>query len=190
MVDATSEPLTLDPWGKTRRESDSCTCLVSAILFLEKLVSRSTSREDRIDLLLTDVRNSIETLEKFMECEICAGRAEQNTLLSMAALQIGIICGKTANCYKAMRPCGLSETNSSRQMPEFDTSIDIYVSTYRVNRRERLHLLRSLLTLQIRDFQEHIDIIKARYHTGSNQETLVEAENHIKLAQVTINSHP
>lgn len=192
MAGATSEPLTFEHWGIRRRESDSCACLVSTILFLEKLVSGSASREDRIDLLLANVRNSIETLEKLTECERCAGRAEQNTLLSMAALQIGVICGKTANCYKSMRLCDLSETNSVRQVPEFNASIDISVSTYRVHRREKLHLLRSLLTLQLREFQNHIDIIKARYRNRSNQgqaETLIEAENHIKLAEAIITSH-
>lgn len=190
-VSKTLGPLAFESLGKRRRASESCHCLVNAILFLERLVSRSTSHEDRIDLLLTDVRNSLETLEKFMECNICGGRAEQNTLLSMAVLHIGFICGRTAICYKAMNLGGLSGESSSQQRPGSENSIDISISTYRVNRRERLHVLKSLLTFQILELQKYIDIIKGRYRNQSNQgqaETLIEAENHVNLAQVTINS--
>jgi hypothetical protein len=194
-VGLTSEPLSLEPWGKTRTESDSCCCLRSSIAFLERLVSRSASLENRIDLLLADVRNSIETLAIFMACRRCAARAEQNMLLAMAARQISVICGKTANCCRAMHLRGLGDTNSSQQKPELDASVDpvdISVSTYRVNRRERLHLLESLVTLQIVEFQQHINTIKCRYRNRPNQgqaEALIKAENHIKLAQVAISSH-
>ncbi|KXX75272.1 hypothetical protein MMYC01_208636 [Madurella mycetomatis] len=191
---STSEPLSLEPWGKTRTESNSCCCLLSSVSFLERLASRSASRGDRIDLLLADVRNSIETLAMFMACERCAARVEQNTLLAMAARQISVICEKMANYYRAMRLCGLGDPNSSQQKPELDASagpVDISVSTYRVNRREGLHLLESLVTLQIVEFQQHINTIKSRYRNRPNQgqaEALIEAENHIKLAQVAIRS--
>jgi hypothetical protein len=192
---STSEPLSPEPGGKTRTESDSCCCLLSSISFLERLVSRSASRENRIDLLLADVRNSIETFTIFMACERCAARVEQNLLLAMAARQISVICGKTANCYKAMHLCGLGDTNSSQQKSELDASagpVDISVSTYRVTRRERLHLLKALVTLQIVELQQHISTIKSRHRNQPNQgqaEALIEAENHIKLAQVAISSH-
>lgn len=115
-------------------------------------------------------------------------------LLAMAARQISVICGKTANCYKAMHQCGLGDTNSSQQKPELYAStgpVDISVSTYCVNRRERLYLLESLVTLQIVEFQQHLNKIKSRYRNRSNQgqtEVLIEAENNIKLAQVAISS--
>lgn len=194
-VGSTSEPLSLEPWGKTRTESNSCCCLLSSVSFLERLASRSASRETRIDLLLADVRNSIETLAIFMACEKCATRVEQNTLLAMAARQISVTCGKMANYYKAMRLCGLDDTNSSQQKLELDASagsVDISVSTYRANRREGLHLLESLVTLQIVEFQQHINTIKSRYRHRPNQgqaEALIEAENHIKSAQVAIRSY-
>lgn len=194
-VGSTPEPLSLEPWGKTRTGSDSCCCLLSSISFLERLVSRAALRENRIDLLLADVRKSIETLAIFMACERCAARVEQNMLLAMAAQQISVICGKTANCYKAIHLCGLGDRNSSQQKPEPDASagpVEISVSTYRVNRRERLHLLKSLVTLQIVEFQQYINTIKSRYRNRPNQgqaEALIEAENHIKLAQVSISSH-
>lgn len=193
-VGSTPEPLSLEPWGKTRTESDSCCCLLNSISFLERLASRSASRDNRIDLLLADVRNCIETLAIFIACERCAARVEQSMLLAMAARQISVICGKTANCYKAMHLCGLGDTNSSQQKPELYASagpVDISVSTYRVNRRERLYLLEILVTLQIVEFQRHLNKIKARYRNRSNQgqtEVLVEAENNIKLAQVAISS--
>ncbi|KAJ5128609.1 hypothetical protein N7448_002325 [Penicillium atrosanguineum] len=193
-VGPTSEPLSREPWGKTRTESDSC-CLLSSVSFLSRLSSRTASRENRIDLLLADVRNSIETLAIFISCERCAARVEQNMLLAMAARQIGAICGKMANCCKAMHRCGLSDTDSSQQKPEFVASpvpIDISVSTYRVSRRERLHLLESLVTLQIMDFQRHINTIKSRYRNRPNKgqaEALNEAENYVKLAQVSISNH-
>lgn len=194
-VGSTSESLCLKPWGKASAESDSCGCLLSSISFLERLTSRSASRENRIDRLLADVRNSMETLAIFMACELCAARVEQNMLLAMAARQLSVICKKTANCYKALRLCGLGDTNSSRQKPELDVSagpIDISVSTYRVSQREGLHLLESLVTLHIVELQQHINTIKSRYRNQPNQgqaEAVIEAENNTKLAQVAISSH-
>ncbi|KAI9661960.1 MAG: hypothetical protein M1821_009200 [Bathelium mastoideum] len=194
-VGSPREALSLEPWGKRRTESNSCCCLLSSISFLESLVSKSTTRENRIDLLLADVRNSMETLAIFMACERCAARVEQNMLLALAARQISAICGKTANCYKAINLCGLGDTNSPRHKPELDASVglvDISVSTYRVNRRERLHLLKSLVTLQIVECQQHINTIKSRYRNWPNHgqvEALIEAEKHIKSARLTISSH-
>lgn len=71
-VGSTSDPWSLEPWHKKRTESDGCRCLLNSISFLERLASRSASREDRIDLLLAEVRNCIETLALFIACERCA----------------------------------------------------------------------------------------------------------------------
>ncbi|EFR00804.1 hypothetical protein MGYG_03809 [Nannizzia gypsea CBS 118893] len=182
---STPGPLLLDPCGKAHTKSDGCCCLLNSISFLERLTSRSTSHENRIDLLLADVRNSIETLATFISCERCAVRVEQDILLAMAARQISIICGKTANCYKTMRLCALGKNASVG-------AVDISVSTYRVNQHEKLHLLGSLVALQILECQQHINTIKARYRdrpSKGHAEALIEAENHIKLARVTISSY-
>ncbi|CRG84254.1 hypothetical protein PISL3812_01563 [Talaromyces islandicus] len=156
-VGSTLKPLSLEPRGEMHTEFDSCCCLLSSISFLERLVFRSASRENRIDLLLAEVRNSIETLAICMACERCAARAEQNMLLAMVARQISVIFRKTAECYKDMHLCSHGDTSISQQEPALDASsignVDISVPTYRVNRRERLHLLRSLITLQIVEFQ-------------------------------------
>ncbi|QKX62000.1 uncharacterized protein TRUGW13939_09156 [Talaromyces rugulosus] len=196
MAGSALESLSLEPRGKPCAEFDSCCCLLSSISILERLVSRSTSSENRIDLLLGEVRSSIEMLAIFMACERCATRVEQNMLLAMVARQISVILEKTANCCKDMHLSGLGDTNSPQQIPELNTStinpVDISVSTYRVNRRERRHLLRSLVTLQIVEFRQQINTIKSRYRNRPNQgqmEALIEAENHIKLAQVAISSH-
>ena len=194
-IGLTSDPLSLEPWGKMRPESDSCRCLLDSISFLERMASRSASRENRIDLLLAEVRNCLKTLAILMACERCAARVEHNTLLAMAARQISVIYGKMADCYKAMYLCGLGDTTeSSQQKPELYTPadpVDISVSTYRVNRRERLHLLASLVTLQIVEFQQHLNTIKTRHCNWPNQgqaEALIEAENHVKLAKTAISS--
>lgn len=190
----TSEPRSLEPRGHTRTESDSCSCLLSSISFLEKLVSRSASRENRIDLLLRDVRGSIRILSTFMACERCAAQVEQNILLAMAAQQISVICEKTANCYESMHVGDLDGTNSATQTPEANSTadpVDICVSTYRVSRRERQHMLKSLVTLQISELQQHISTIESRYRKQPNQgqaKALNGAKNHIKLAQVAISS--
>lgn len=196
MEGSTLDALFLEPRDKLRAEFDSCCCLLSSISFLERLVSRAASSEKRIDLLLGEVRNSIETLAVFMACERCAVRVEQNMLLAMVARQISVIFGKTANCYMDMHMCGVRDKNSSQQKSGVDisaiNSVDISVSTYRVSQRERLHLLKSLVTLQIVEFQQQINTIKSRYRNrscGGHVEALVEAENHIKLAQTAISRH-
>lgn len=188
MTCSSSDPPLLEPPGKTHTESDNC-CLLNCVSFLEKLSCKDTLREDRLDLLLADLRNSIETLAVLISCDRCASRVEQNMLLAMAARQIGGICGRMANCCKAMRQRSLSDTNSAQQGRE--PSPDISVATYRVNRRERLHLLGSLVAFQIMDFQRQINTIKSRYRNRPNKgqiEALNEAENHVKLAQVSLSS--
>ena len=194
--DSISEPLSLDLWGKMYPESDSCCCLLDSISFLERMASRSTLRENRIDLLLAEVRNCLETLAILMACKRCAARVEHNTLLAMAARQISVICGKMANCYKDVYlRCLGDTTKTSQQKPELYTPtgpIDISVSTYRVNRGERLHLLESLVTLQIVEFQQYLYTIKTRLRIPPNQgqaEALIEAENHVKSAMKAMSSH-
>jgi hypothetical protein len=87
-----------------------------------------------------------------------------------------------------------SDTSSSQHGSEPAPSpipVDISVATYRVNRRERLHLLGSLVALQIMDFQRQINTIKSRYRNRPNKgqvEALNEAENYVKLAQVSLSS--
>ncbi|KAJ8111358.1 hypothetical protein ONZ43_g5643 [Nemania bipapillata] len=198
IVGSTSEPLSLPlplP-GKMSAGPEGCCCLLRSVSFLEKLTSRTASRESRLDLLLADVRSSIETLAKLVACDRCAARVEHNMLLAMAAREISIICGKMANCYKAMHLRGVGNTNPSRQGSGLGASsgpVDVLVLTYRVNQRERLHLLAALVTLQILEFRQHIDKIKCRSRGRPNQgqtgEALIEAESHIKLAQVAISSH-
>jgi hypothetical protein len=115
-------------------------------------------------------------------------------LLAMAARQIGAICGRMANCCKAMHRSNISDTSSSQHGSEPAPSpipVDISVATYRVNRREKLHLLESLVALQIMDFQRQINTIKSRYRNRPNKgqvEALSEAENYVKLAQVSLSS--
>ncbi|KAL3442888.1 hypothetical protein BJX65DRAFT_312348 [Aspergillus insuetus] len=191
---STSETLPLEPLDKTHTGSDNC-CLLNSVSFLERLSSKSSSREDRLDLLLADLRNSIETLAVFISCDRCAARVEQNMLLAMAAREIGVICGRMANCCKAMHRGSLSDTSSSQQGSEPAPSpipVDISVATYRVNPREKLHLLGSLVALQIMDFQRQINTIRSRYRNRPNKgqvEALSEAENYVKLAQVSLSSN-
>ncbi|KAL6232198.1 hypothetical protein BDW75DRAFT_232974 [Aspergillus navahoensis] len=116
-------------------------------------------------------------------------------LLAMAARQIGAICGRMANCCKTMHSGSLGDTSSSQRRNEPATSpvpVDISVASYRVNRRERLHLLGSLVALQIMDFQRQINTIKSRYRNRpikGQAEALSEAENYVKLAQVSLSSN-
>lgn len=195
MVGLTPEPLSLERQEKSSANPNSCSCLLSSISFLDKLASRSNSSENRIDLLLANLRNSLETLAIFVACGRCETRVEQNMLLSMAARQISVICEKTARCYKSLHQRHGNDTNLSRQRHELNGSVvpvDISVSTYRVNQREMLHMLGNLVTLQIVEFQQHINTIKGRFRNEPNQgqaEALVEAENYIKSAQFTISSH-
>lgn len=198
------EPPYIEPTGggggsKTPLESDSCSCLLGSIIFLEKLACKSASCESRIDVILADVRNSMKTLAVFIACKKCEARAELNIVLAMAARNIAIICGRLANSYKHLR--GLSSDNnndepSHQHQSDRDTSttsgVDISVSTYSVDQREGLYLLESLTTFQIIDFQRYIDTIKSRYPHQTNQGqpgTLTEAENYVKSAQATISSH-
>ncbi|PYH67863.1 uncharacterized protein BO88DRAFT_464623 [Aspergillus vadensis CBS 113365] len=193
-VGSISKTLPVEPLGETRTESDNC-CLLSSVSFLERLSSKGSSREDCLDLLLADLRNSIETLAVFISCDRCATRVEQNMLLAMAARQIGVICGRMANCCKAIHQGSLSETGSSQRGSEpvpCPIPVNVSVATYCVNRREKLHLLGSLVALQIMDFQRQINIIKSQqYRNRPNKgqvEALSEAENHVKLAQVSLSS--
>ncbi|PWY71366.1 hypothetical protein BO83DRAFT_51935 [Aspergillus eucalypticola CBS 122712] len=93
-------------------------------------------------------------------------------LLAMAARQIGVICGRIANCCKAMHQGSLSDTGSLQRGNEpvlCPIPVDVSVATYRVNRREKLHLLGSLVVLQIMDFQRQINISKSRYRNRPNK---------------------
>jgi hypothetical protein len=171
IVGSTLDSPLLEPLGKTHTESDNC-CLLSSVSFLESLSSKSSSREDRLDLLLADLRNSIETLAVLLSCDRCASRVERNMLLAKAARQIGAICGRMANCCKAMHQGSVSNPNSSQlgsEPPPSPIPVDISVATYRVNRRESLHLLGSLVALQIMDFQRQINTIKSRYRNRPNK---------------------
>ncbi|KAI1422342.1 hypothetical protein F5Y12DRAFT_763117 [Xylaria sp. FL1777] len=193
------EALPLEPGDKKRPKSSSCRCLLSSISFLERLVSGAASCESRMDRLLGDVREAIETLAKFMACERCVAQVELNIVLAMAARQISVICGKVAHAYKAMHMMTSAVEKSSaresqqRPGPEDPAGpvVEIFVSTYRVNQRERLYLLKSLVTLQITELQQHIDTMVWQYRNRPNPGqagALREAKNQIKLAQMAISN--
>ncbi|KAL4888147.1 hypothetical protein BDV59DRAFT_189188 [Aspergillus ambiguus] len=192
--DTTSDLLSLGHGTETSNDFDFCRCLRHSISFLERLISRSAVRENRIDILLTGVRNSIETLAILMACERCTAGLEQNALLAMAIRQISVICGKAADCYKNLYLCGISDKNSFQQETELGVSVnrvDISVLTYRANCRERLHILKSLVGFQIAEIQQHINTFKSRCRnrpSPSQAEALMEAEKHIRLAKVAISS--
>ncbi|KAI1734278.1 hypothetical protein F4680DRAFT_438870 [Xylaria scruposa] len=199
-ADPSLEALPLEPRDKMRPRSSSCRCLLSSISFLERLVSGAASCESRMDRLLGHVREAIETLAKFMACERCVAQVELNIVLAMAARQISVICGKVANGYKAMHMTtsagDKSSPRGSQQRSEHEGSgspaIEISVSTYRVNQRERLYLLKSLVTLQIAELQQHINTMAWRYRNRPNPGqagALREAKNQIKLAQMAISSN-
>ncbi|RYC62136.1 hypothetical protein CHU98_g4071 [Xylaria longipes] len=193
------EALPLEPWDKARPKPGSCRCLLSSISFLDRLVSRAASCESRIDRLLGDVREAIEALTKFMACERCVGQVELNIVLAMAARQISVICGKVANGYKALHMMASagdkSSSRESQQRPGLEGSaspVEISVSTYRVNQRERLCLLKSLVTLQIAELQQHINTMAWQYRNRPNPGqagALREAKKQIKLAQMAISSN-
>ncbi|KAI0854957.1 hypothetical protein F4860DRAFT_497812 [Xylaria cubensis] len=199
-VGTSPEALPLEPRDKVRPRSSGCRCLLSSISFLERLVSRAASCESRIDRLLGDVREAIETLARFIACERCVAQVELNIVLAMAARQISVICGKVANGYKTMHAMTSAgdkgSSRESQQRPGLEGSansvIEISVSTYRVNQRERLYLLKSLVTLQIAELQQHINTMAWRYRNRPNPGqagALREAKNQIKLAQMAISSN-
>ncbi|PKY03433.1 hypothetical protein P168DRAFT_319960 [Aspergillus campestris IBT 28561] len=108
----------------------------------------------------------LELAEAYEQCVTCS---EQNMLLAMAARQIGDLCGKTADCYTSLHQRGHGEPDASPAKPRRSHSadlVDISVSTCRVNRRERLYLLGSLVTLQTFEFQRSIDTIKSRHQSN------------------------
>ena len=184
-----TEPLAQESWSKPAGDSDSCCCLLSSISFLEKLVSKSSSCGNRIDLFLAEFRSALETLAVFIACQKCEGRVEQNKLLAMATRQISIICEKVAICCKTLHnsSCSDKKPTQSESQP-----VDIFVSKYRVNNRERMHLIKSLVGLQISEFQNHLSTIKSRYRNRLNQgqqpQALIEAEANIKSAQAALGS--
>ncbi|KAI0204332.1 hypothetical protein F4808DRAFT_415544 [Astrocystis sublimbata] len=194
------EALSLEPWGKTCPRLGSCRCLLSSISFLERLVSGAASGESRPDRLLADVREAIETLTKFMACERCVARVELNLVLAMATQQISVTCGKIANYYQAMQMATSADDKGSSSGPQqrtgvtssTESAVDIFVSTYRVNHRERLHLLKSLVKLQIADLTQHVNTMMWRHRNQPNPGqagALRKAKNHIKLAQTAISGN-
>jgi hypothetical protein len=192
----TWEPLALAPRGSTEPESSSdCGCLLRSMTFLERLAARSGSREYRIDLLLSHLRSAIETFATFIACKPCTTSVEQNMLLVMAVRQISLTCTTAANCYKAMHRDQNSNNvdPSLQQKPDTDDTdcVDILVSSYRVNRQEKLYVLESLITVQIQDFQHELDEFKKRYLDQHNQcqaKILSEAESQIRKALENISS--
>ncbi|KAL2069221.1 hypothetical protein VTL71DRAFT_15559 [Oculimacula yallundae] len=165
---------------------ENCTCLLSAMSFLERLVCKSAIHNRRIDHLLADARSAIDNLSSFIACKRCVSRVEQTMLLAMTARQISSICGELASCYKTML------RGNAKQTPELEAYgglVDMSVASYRVSRRENLHLLKSLVTFQFGEFQQQINTLKSRNRHRPNQgqaEALVEAENQIRSAQVSI----
>ncbi|KAI1328514.1 hypothetical protein F5Y16DRAFT_419679 [Xylariaceae sp. FL0255] len=187
------ETLPLDIWDKDRPKSVGCHCLLSSISFLDRLVSGAASCESRIDQLLGNVREAIETLAKFMACKNCVTHVELNVVLAMAARQIGVICGKAASSYRTMHKSSSGEPQQPAK-PESSGSpaVEITVSRYRVSQREGLYLLKSLVALQITELQQHVNMMVWRYRNRPNEGqagALREAKNQIKLAQAAIRSN-
>ncbi|KAH6066785.1 hypothetical protein HBI66_154460 [Parastagonospora nodorum] len=200
-MDTTCDPLALtSPVNEPELGDSSCHCLLHSITFLECLASDSVSRENRMDTLLAEFREAMEKLYVFLACKCCATSLEQNMLLAKAIRQISLICAKIANSFKALylhhKKDKKNNTNSSFQQesgldssPAAFCSVNILVSSYRVNSREMLFLLDSLVTLHVSEFQEHIDKLKERSRNHLHQDlarALKEAEAYLEQAKETM----
>ncbi|KAI1261169.1 hypothetical protein F5Y18DRAFT_431473 [Xylariaceae sp. FL1019] len=189
----------LNIYGKMPQNSESCQCLLSSISFLERLVAKEGASEGRFDRLLRDIRQAMESLAKFMACEKCVGQAELSIVLAMAARQMAVICAKMANSYKALHAmlgtdgkdrAGEPQQRNGHGGPE-NPVLEIMVSTYRVNQREGLYMLKSLVTLQITELEQHINTMAVRYSNqlGHGQTgALHEAKSQISHAQRVMSS--
>lgn len=176
---------TTPSWGESRSNSEACSCLVGSISFLEKVVSKSASSESRIDVLLAEVRQSMETMVRFIECERCETRVEQTMLLAMATRQISILCKKLADCYREVKLSRETETRGATG------SNDISILGYRASQREKLYLVKGLVTLQLADFQKVIAAVKSRYRQRPDQaqvDALTEATTQLELAHAIVNT--
>lgn len=200
-MDTTYKPLALaSPGNKSEIGGSSCHCLLLSITFLECLASDSVSRENRMDTLLAGFSEAMEKLNVFLGCKCCATSLEQNILLSKVVRQIILICAKTANSFKALylhhNNAKHNNTNWSLQekIGRDDSSaafcsVNFLVSSYRVNSREMLLLLDSLVTLQLNEFQRHINKLEERsrshLHPGLAG-ALKETEEYLQRAKETI----
>ncbi|KAH5364197.1 hypothetical protein HBI33_186920 [Parastagonospora nodorum] len=200
-MDTTCDPLALtSPVNEPELGDSSCHCLLHSITFLECLASDSVSRENRMDTLLAEFREAMEKLYVFLAYKCCATSLEQNMLLAKVIRQISLICAKIANSFKALylhhKKDKKNNTNSSFQQesgldssPAAFCSVNILVSSYRVNSREMLFLLDSLVTLHVSEFQEHIDKLKERSRNHLHQDlarALKEAEAYLEQAKETM----
>lgn len=200
-MDNIYEPLApASPEKKSEIGGSTCHCLLLSITFLECLASDSVSRENRMDTLLAGFREAMEKLNVFWGCKCCATSLEQNTLLAKVIRQISIICAKTANSFKALYLHHKNDKNNNtnwslqEDIGRDDSSaafcsVNILVSSYRVNSREMLLLLDRLVTLQLNEFQGHIDKLKERSRSHSHQGlagAIEETEEYLQQAKETI----
>lgn len=189
-ISVDEEPSSAASWSERRRTSETCPCLVSSISFLEKLVSKSAACEGRINTLLGEVRQSMDTMARFIECERCEARVEQSMLLAMATRQIGMLCKKLADSYREIKGRQASARVSSQKTDEAQSE-DVSILGYRASQREKMYLVKGLVTLQLADFQRVISAVKARYRQRPDQaqvDALTEAEAQLELAHAVVNT--
>jgi hypothetical protein len=186
--------------ASSRSDQEACHCWSNAVQFLEQLESRCALDKHRIDALLKDLRDSLESLSILIACDKCSIRPEHNMLLAIAARHVGALCAKAiTSIQRTGRPSSRSPSDAvhwaeaaMNATRNFDPEkVHMNVFTYQVNEKEAFIMLQSLVTAQIKEFQQLIDVLKPRSRARPGQlSALAEAEMQLKLAYAALRSSP
>lgn len=140
-----------------------------------------------LDMLLGHFREGLRTFGALLECEQCNAAGEGSTLNVVAAQCLGTLCENVVKSYVDTMTMG---QDYARQSPT-GTGEEMWYSSYSIHDgNERQEVLRCLVSVQVNQFQNWLEKLKARGGNSKKHNFLMtEAEQKVTAASSMLRQH-
>lgn len=187
-------------------QGETCRCLVNAVYLLEELAARSTyTKSASMDILFSLLRDGLARCKGTMACRYCHGEGEEGVMVALACQYMTTMYDRVIqDCIKLLedmineRQPDLHNESGPRQdaawWPAAESDDDgsvpssgdrcgeatdgMWFSNYRIESScERMHVLTTLVTVQITEFAQLLAAMRMRASGRTRQvRILIECE--------------
>jgi hypothetical protein len=161
-------------------EGRTCNCLYVTASLLSKLSDGKAHGDlTPTSVMLSNFRDTLGLCSTITSCNYCTSIRDNTMLLATVACYMGKICRRVSARYESLRRAHMERRPLSSSLAgecawdalAYYGVSNVWFSTYHVqDDAERLEVLRSIMSVQIKDFWELLTILKGK--AGQNNGSL------------------
>jgi hypothetical protein len=158
----------------------TCNCLYVTASLLSKLSDGKAHGDlNPTSVMLSNFRDTLGLCSTITSCNRCTSMRDNTMLLATVACYMGKICRRVSARYESFRRARMERRPLSSSLAgegawdalAYHGVSNVWFSTYHVqDDAERLEVLRSIMSVQIKDFWELLTILKRK--SGQNNGSL------------------